>query len=242
MSKDTLQNTAEEATSIKATHAEERDDVHGDHGRDLSRIIGLSDGVFGFALTLLATNIHDIALPHNVDSAVLGQAIIGLLPQFLVYAATFYFIIIKWMVHRRIFAVVEQYDSRLIWINSLFLLMIAFMPVPSRLLMDYSHLAPAVAFFAAAHALTTVIQEALWAYITHTPRLMRPNVDADYIRHSNIGNIIFIAVLVVSVFIALFINPQLAIASWLLISITNNYAERVNRRKKQHEHDRSTAQ
>lgn len=195
-----------------------------ERGQDLSRIIALSDGVFGFALTLLATGIGMPLLARGTSEAVLAQDIIVILPQFATYAAMFYFIVIKWMVHRRIFAVVVAFDSALIWLNNLYLLMIAFMPVPSRILVQFPTQFAPVIFFAAAHAITTLIQEGLWLHITRNPQLIRPDIDPDYVRVSHVSNIGLIAVLFVSIGIALFVSPIAAVAVWILVSIVSGLA------------------
>lgn len=145
-----------------------REDPVAERGQDLSRIIALSDGVFGFALTLLATGIGMPLLARGTSEAVLAQDIIVILPQFATYAAMFYFIVIKWMVHRRIFAVVVAFDSALIWLNNLYLLMIAFMPVPSRILVQFPTQVAPVIFFAAAHAITTLIRTMFGSHMSAT--------------------------------------------------------------------------
>lgn len=57
-----------------------REDPVAERGQDLSRIIALSDGVFGFALTLLATGIGMPLLARGTSEAVLAQDIIVILP------------------------------------------------------------------------------------------------------------------------------------------------------------------
>lgn len=203
----------------------------GEHGRDLSRIIGLSDGVFGFALTLLASGIGIPAFVQDVAEAQLTQEILALVPEFLVYAIAFYFVIFKWMVHRRIFAVVVAYDTKLIWLNNLFLLMIAFMPVPSKIMVKYPDQAAAVVFFAMTYVVTTFIQYGLWTYITRTPALIRAEIEPDHIRSTDLSHWVIIAAYLLSIAIAIFISPFLAIASWILIGVISGWMSQRMRRR-----------
>lgn len=200
-------------------------------GRDLDRILALSDGVFGFALTLLATGIDLPALSSEVASTQFNREILSLVPEFFVYAFTFYFVIIKWMVHRRMFRVITHYDSMLIWLNNAFLLFIAFMPVPSKILVDHPTQTSAVVFFAVTHILTTTVQEAMFVYVTRNHRLVEPSLDPEWIRHYSLRNLAQIAVMILSIGIAIF-NPLAAIMSWLLAFGVNIFvARRVRMRR-----------
>jgi uncharacterized membrane protein len=42
-----------------------------------------------------------------------------------------------WMAHHSIFKDIRRYDRVLIWLNSLFLMCIAFLPLPTSLLGEY---------------------------------------------------------------------------------------------------------
>lgn len=194
-------------------------------GKDLDRILALSDGVFGFALTLLASGIGVPALSRVAASTQLTGEILSLIPEFGVYALTFYFVVIKWMVHRRIFRIVTHYDSALIWLNNTFLLFIAFMPVPSKILVDHATQTAAVVFFAVMHIFTTTVQEVMFVYVTRGHRLVDPSLDPEWIRHYSRRNLAQIAVMILSIGIA-FINPVAAIASWLCAFGVNIFVAR----------------
>lgn len=198
----------------------------GARGRDLGRIIGLSDGVFAFALTLLASGIGVPDFNRDISQALFTQEILTLVPQFLIYAVVFSVIIFKWMVHRRMFAVVVAYDTRLIWFNNLLLLMIAFMPVPSKILVEYPQQVAAVVFFAVAHVLTTLSQQGLWNYITATPALVRSDIDQAYLRQSKHDNWSVIAVALLSIVIAIWVSPAFAVVSWILSPMVSAWRAR----------------
>jgi uncharacterized membrane protein len=156
-----------------------------DIGQDLSRVLALSDGIFAFALTLLAIDLDVPAIASNAVSAELPREILALTPKFLVYALAFYLVIQKWMVHRRIFQHIKRYDSNLIWFNNVFLLFIAFMPVPAGILGRYPTEPAALIFFGVTQIITTLVQWGLWLYATHRRRFVDEAFNAELIRFFN---------------------------------------------------------
>lgn len=74
------------------------------------------------------------------DAAVavkLAQSLKDLAPQFLGYLIGFLVIAAYWMTHHRVFRYIRRYESRLIWLNVLLLLCIAFLPFPTSLISRY---------------------------------------------------------------------------------------------------------
>jgi uncharacterized membrane protein len=130
------------------------------------------------------------------------------------------------MVHRRIFAMVVAYDTTMIWLNNLFLLFIAFMPVPSKILVEYPTQVASVVFFAGMHALTTIVQGGLWAYVSSGHRLIHPGVDADLIRQSSLRSLGLVAVLLLSIGVAVFISPEAALLCWVLAAVASSLIAR----------------
>lgn len=153
-----------------------------DKGTDMTRVLALSDGVFAIALTLLAI---DLIIPELDPANIHGElqaALLALIPKFLVYALAFYLVVIKWMAHRRIFEHVVRYDSNLLWLNNLFLLFIAFMPVPAAVLGRYPTETLALIFFGVTQIVTTCSQWGLWTYATYKHRLIDNELTTEMIR------------------------------------------------------------
>ncbi len=181
-----------------------------DKGTDFTRVLALSDGVFAIALTLLALEL----IPAEIDAGRVAQelpgVILGLIPQFLVFALAFYLVIVKWMAHRRIFEHITHYDSTLLWLNNWFLLLIAFMPVPAAILGRYPQEPLALIFFGVAQIITTAVQWLLWGYATRGHRFVDESVDDDTIRFFRNRYLIQIITFVVFTLVAL-INVWLAL-------------------------------
>ena len=63
------------------------------------------------------------------------------------YTLSFIILSVYWMTHQRIFHYIERSDNVLIWLNVLFLLCVAFLPVPTKVLGLYGDQQAAVVFY-----------------------------------------------------------------------------------------------
>jgi uncharacterized membrane protein len=73
-------------------------------------------------------------IPADVVAEELPGRLLDLLPDIFSYVLSFLVILFYWMGHHVMFRVIRRYDSGLIWLNSLFLMCIAFLPFPTSLL------------------------------------------------------------------------------------------------------------
>jgi uncharacterized membrane protein len=179
------------------------------------RLINFSDAVIAIAITLLAI---DIRIPRIEDPAGLGPAVLNLLPQIAIFALSFIVVASFWYGHHRLFRFINRYDDRLLWLNVLFLMGVAFLPVPSAALGEHGPEQPVVIFFAASYIYISLAEYALWRYASNHHRLIKPDVPAHVIRYVSDRLLVPSAVFAVSILIAL-INPLLAMLSWLLVFV-----------------------
>jgi len=96
-----------------------------------ARLLTFSDGVFAIAATLL---ILDVQLPENSES--LAHQLLQLWPSYGAYAISFVTIGIMWVNHHAIFEQINRVNRTFLVINILFLLVIAFIPFPTRVLAE----------------------------------------------------------------------------------------------------------
>ena len=94
-------------------------------GREVSRIEGFSDAVFGFALTLLVASIE---VPP--DFAALKQTLLGFLP----FALTFALISWIWYLHYSFFRQFGLEDRLTIVLNSILLFVVLFFVYPLKVM------------------------------------------------------------------------------------------------------------
>jgi uncharacterized membrane protein len=133
------------------------------------------------------------------------------------------------MSHQRIFHYIQRSDNVLIWLNVFFLMTLAFLPIPTRILGMYGDHQPAVIFYLGSLMITGIFIIALWWYATHDHRLVDKQLDDALIRHhmqrSLIAPIIFLLSFSLS-----FINSYLAEFSLLLIGVAIAIHEYLYRR------------
>lgn len=112
----------------------------------LERLIFFSDAVFAIAITLLVIEVHVPDLPQ-LDDALLGQALVDLLPKYIGFLSSFFVIGRFWVGHHQLFGMLKASDNRLVWINLVLLMTIAFMPFPTAVFSDYVRLRVGVGLY-----------------------------------------------------------------------------------------------
>ncbi|WP_328465410.1 TMEM175 family protein [Streptomyces sp. NBC_00448] len=133
----------------------------------LGRLTALTDGVFAIALTVLVLQIPVPRLADSGSARQMRTALSRLEGQFLSYAATFVIIAAFWQQHRRLFHLSAWHDEWVGRLNSLFLLLIAFLPFPSALVGRYGSNAAAVVFFNLAVLAVAAVFVLLWLRLRH---------------------------------------------------------------------------
>jgi len=96
--------------------------------RELDRIVFFSDAVFAIAITLLVLDIQVPEIPERLVDERLPERLLELWPKYLSYVLSFLVILMYWMAHHSTFTAIKRYDRGLIWLNSLFLMCVAFLP------------------------------------------------------------------------------------------------------------------
>lgn len=184
----------------------------------LDRLVFLSDGVFAIAITLL---VLEIALPPLTGSfqtveREFPEAVWEVWPQVLTYALTFLIVGVYWMSHQRMFVYLTRANSVLAWLNVFFLMSVAFLPIPSKILGEYGALGAAVRFYALSLMVPGLWIIVIWWYATSHHRLVAKDLDPAIIRHrlerSFIAPLVFVLAIGLS-----YLNPHVAGASLLLV-------------------------
>ena len=137
----------------------------------LERLVFFSDAVMAIAITLLALEIRLPALPEQVSNAALWQALGSLGASYLSYGISFAVIGLYWLAHHRTFREIVRYDSRLLLLNLILLLFIAFVPFPTAVLGEYGN-RTATIFYAATMAAVGLALAAVWTYARVGGRLV----------------------------------------------------------------------
>ncbi len=183
--------------------------------RGLDRIIGMSDAIFAFSLTLLAA---DLIVPDlsAVNSFQLSNDLIQEIPRFLYFLLTFMITWAYWSKHHRVFRFIRRYDDVLIRLNMFFLLFILLMPFITKVINEHSGIQIAVIIAALGYAAPGYLTSIMWHYASTNYRLIDTKIPHDYIKNTVIENYISPIVFTVSILFS-FINPAYTMYCWFLL-------------------------
>src|SRR5256885_15085869 len=119
----------------------ELEDRHTHATMSVARIETLADGVVAIAMTRLPCNLAvpvlDRRLWADQVAAGLPGQIYALGPAFVVYALSFVVLGVYWVAHHAQFRVIDAADRPFLWINILFMMLIAFVPFSTSLISRY---------------------------------------------------------------------------------------------------------
>lgn len=147
------------------------------------RVLGFSDGVFAFAITLMVLAIR---VPRTTDADA-SSGLLTLLtdqwPAYLAFALSFFWVGLAWANHRVMFSKLIRTDHILIWGNLLFLLLIAFLPIPTAVLGQWigssrENQLTAVLFYGAVTSTEGLVYNLLWWYAAYWGKLTTPRLTA----------------------------------------------------------------
>jgi len=151
----------------------------------LDRISFFSDGVFAIAITLLVIEFKVPVIQHATDG-LLWDSLAHMGWKLLGFVISFFFVGYYWSVHHRIFGYVNDYTSRLIWLNLLFLFSVVLLPFSSGLLGEYSselELHIPYGIYVLNIVLTAIMNVVLWLYISNpSKKLLTHEISPERIR------------------------------------------------------------
>jgi uncharacterized membrane protein len=146
------------------------------------RLESFSDCVIAFAITLLVLDIHLQDVGTNIDSAGMIQAMLGQAPHFSVYVISFLICTVAWVSHHELIHDLDHVDTKLLWLNSLYLMWIAFLPFPTGLLGNRPGQPVAVALYGSICATTCLSFSAMRWYASFRGRLMKTGIGETKLR------------------------------------------------------------
>jgi uncharacterized membrane protein len=176
---------------------------------------GFSDGVFGIAATLL---VLEITL-HPPGSAL--EQLLHAWPSYLGYVVSFLTIGAAWLGHSVLTARLSGADSLLLRINLILLLVIGFLPFPTRLVSEALHDVEGERVFITLYGLTLLtirlLQLALNAYARRAGLYVRTGeTEEDKIEHREVLPVIVAYVAAILVGLAL---PRVAVVLYFGIAV-----------------------
>jgi uncharacterized membrane protein len=184
--------------------------------KGLERLLGLSDDVFAFAITLLVLDLVTPVIIGPASNVSLASAMVLELSSLFNYFVSFWVIGMLWLAHHRIFSHVKYSDTGLLTLNLLFLFFVVLMPFATRILDSYESIQLAVVIYASVLIGASLTNAFIWRYASSGHRLVNKEISQRTVRWLWIRSFVAPAIFAVSIFLA-FVNRYLSIACWLTV-------------------------
>jgi uncharacterized membrane protein len=186
-------------------------------GLRTNRMEAFSDGVFAIAVTLL---VLDLSVPAGSGDHLL-RAFAEQWPSYLAYVVSFATIGGVWVAHSVITEYLERADAVLVRLNLLLLLVVSFLPFPTRLLAEYIREnrpeRVAATIYGITLLLASTMVSVLWRYAVRR-RLVHPDsadVELQMItKRLTPGLAGYVALIIVGLFL-----PLVAVFGYLAIAL-----------------------
>jgi uncharacterized membrane protein len=141
------------------------------------RLETFSDGVFAIAATLLILNVDTQV---EAEGPGLAEQLLHVWPSYIGYIVSFVTIGIIWVNHHLVMSLIDRLDRRFMMFSVLFLMCVAFIPFPTRLVAEHVRDEGAQAA-ALAYGITLTVTaamfSAIWFYASIGRRLLRADAD-----------------------------------------------------------------
>jgi uncharacterized membrane protein len=180
---------------------------------ETKRLEAFSDGVFAFAITLLALNLKTPELGQIYTNAGLWKYLLGEWPMFLSFITSFLSVLIMWINHRGIFRQIYRINGQLMFANGFMLLMVITVPFTTSLLSQYymtTAANTAAAIYSGTFVLINISYNLLWYTASSSNQLLRQGVTEETVSHIRKNYLIGFPSYMVA-FIVSFFNVELTI-------------------------------
>lgn len=189
-----------------------------------NRIEAFSDGMFAIIITIL---ILELRVPHIESNSAQDffHSIYGLLPKFLSFIFSFFLLSVFWVNHHNIIHQVERVDTKLLWLNILFLFFSCLFPFIAAFIGDYPLNPYVVAIYPLNMFFSGIVLKKLWKYAfietNLAPNKLKDKTKKNELLKFNISSLInlflviisfiYVPVTLVAIMLMpfLFVNPNL---------------------------------
>jgi uncharacterized membrane protein len=143
---------------------------------ETNRVEAFSDGVFAIAITLL---ILAVGIEQALAQGDLSHELLDLWPAYIAYAVSFLTIGIMWVNHHVVFRQFARVDRPLLLLNVLLLMLIAFVPFPTRVAAEHAQSPDdrqaAALLYGTTMTITAILFFSVWIYGSR--HVLRPDAD-----------------------------------------------------------------
>lgn len=111
---------------------------------DKLRLETFTDGVFAIVVTLL---VLDLRLPAGTNAGNLANNLVHIIPSLATYGLSVIIIGMYWVSHHLAAQQFKIIDTRVMWLNILFILFVGLLPFTTSLLSEYMFSTPAIVIY-----------------------------------------------------------------------------------------------
>jgi len=194
----------------------------------LGRLEAFSDGVFAIAITLI---VLELGVSADAGEDLLSS-ILHEWPSYLAYVTSFFTIGAVWLGHSGITGALRAADATLYRLNLLVLLLVSFLPFPTKLVSEYVREEDpervAVVFYGLTMLALALALTAFIRYAVEHRRLVKDHIDEETVAAAMAHEPSF-ALYGVAIGLG-FLSPTLAVALYLLIALYVGVPARTVRR------------
>ena len=194
--------------------------------KETDRIENFSDGIFAFAITLLALELHFPKIENIASNAVLTRAVANNWPSYIAFITSFISILIMWMNHHAIFYQIHKINPQIIFANGFLLLFVVAVPYPTSLIAKYI-LSPAAntasVVYAGLSVLINIAYNLLLYTVTKYPGLLKNNNNKESIKILQRNSLIGLPAYLISFFVAFYsaaASLTIFVLLWIFWAIT----------------------
>jgi uncharacterized membrane protein len=170
------------------------------------RIETLVDGIFAIAMTLLVLSLNVPQIAYPATNAAILQSLAGMSQQFFIYVLSFVLLATFWRINHSQFYLIEKTDQTLLWINVMWLLLVALVPFSTNMVGDYGYLAVPMIFFDINLFLIGVFFNLNWHYAVKR-KFLDESVDRRFIESRNKINLALPILALIAIGLT-FITPE----------------------------------
>lgn len=195
---------------------------HGTYERgtdEFARVLFFSDAIFAIAMTLLVAGID---VPDGPGS--LAERLVDEQGQIVSFFISFIVIGYLWVAHHRLMSLVQRVGTTFIYVNLLYLALVAFLPFPTSLIGVDGDEAVAVVLYAGTLALASLVETFLYVQL-HRAGNLRIVVTPPQHRQWLLASLVPVGVFLLSIPIA-FWSTTAAMVTWILVFFIERAVDR----------------
>lgn len=170
------------------------------------RIETLVDGIFAIAMTLLVLSLKIPQLPYPTTDTIILNSLGSMGQQFFIYFISFFLLASFWRVNHAQFYFIKKTDQTLLWINIIWLSLIALLPFSTNLIGSYGYLKVPLIFFDLNLFLIGVLFNLNW-YYADKKKLIDENTDPKLIKFREKYNLALPLIAIIAIGLT-FISPE----------------------------------